>query len=76
MKKLFVFGSFIASIILNSCNNNTGTDSAGDRNSPDHTEQHSGEEITPQAELDSDSNRLEIDTVSSAESVNDRKDSI
>ena len=71
MKKLILFGALLVSALLNSCNNNQGTNSGEDRNSPGHAEEVSGENQTPQAELDSDSARLKIDTVSSAESAND-----
>jgi protein involved in sex pheromone biosynthesis len=71
MKKLIVLGVLSASTLLYSCNNNTGSNSNGDKNSTDNVEEHSGEEITPQAKIDSDSTRLEVDTISSAESAND-----
>lgn len=72
MKKLILFGLLLGSALLFSCNNKAGTNSEGNKNSPDNVENHSGDEITPQAKLDSDSTRLKIDTVSSAESANDQ----
>ena len=65
------FGMLLASTVLNSCNNNTDTNRNDDMNSPDHVKENSGTEITPQAKLDSDSTRIEVDTISSTEDAND-----
>ena len=55
--------------------NNTKNSLEMDKNAPDHVKKYSGDEITPQVKIDSDTtSRLKIDTISSAESANQRKD--
>jgi hypothetical protein len=77
LKKSAIVCSIVAaSVFAFACNNDANRDNNDSRNSPDHVEEHSQEEITPQVSEGSDSTRLQVDTVSSAESANDRADSI
>ena len=73
MKNPIVSGILMAFLALSGCGNNNGQE--GDKNAPDHVKKYSGDEITPQVKIDSDStSRLKIDTITSAESANQRKD--
>ena len=77
LKKSAIVWSFVAvSMLASACGTNTNRDTNDSRNSADHVEDNSQEEITPQVSEGSDSTRLQVDTVSSAESANDRADSI
>ena len=74
MKKLILMFSFLASMAMQACTNNANDNNAGDeRNSPENVDRHSEEEITPQVSAEGDSTLLNVDTVSSAESAEERK---
>ena len=74
MKNPIVSGILMACLVLSGCGNNKNSQE-GDKNAPGHVKEYSGDEITPQVKIDSDStSRLKIDTISSAESANQRKD--
>ena len=74
MKNPIVSGILMACLALSGCGNNKNSQE-GDKNAPGHVKKYSGDEITPQVKIDSDStSRLKIDTITSAESANQRKD--
>jgi hypothetical protein len=77
MKKVFVM-IVLAGFFLMSCGNNTKTKEGSNSdslNSEKHVEQNSRDEITPQAKVNPDTpTRLEVDTVSSAESAEKKRD--
>ena len=73
MKNPIVSGILIFFLALSGCGNNNSQET--DKNVPGHVKKYSGDEITPQVKIDSDStSRLKIDTITSAESANQRKD--
>jgi hypothetical protein len=74
MKKLIWIFTFLAIVVLGCDNKNTNaTNGENERNSAEHVDQNSEEEITPQVSSDGDSTLLDVDTVSSAESAKERK---
>ena len=79
MKNLILISAFLVSITLAGCSNNKtdGADASNERNSTEHVDENSHEEITPQVSSEGDSTLLNVDTVSSSESAEERqKDSL
>jgi hypothetical protein len=76
MRKLSMLFFALATLACSTSTENTANEKTNEVHLEDTVDQYSGENITPQVELDSGNNdRLEVDTedtVSSAESINEK----